>query len=503
MCSLLEQSVTESSANPNDDPARDLVIEAIRTWRHNDSFDDTSQNQNHKNNSPQKTWLDFAVNLPGGEYLSLTFDRLSIGAFTSRLGNRLLWWPAGQEERRRISVVSSRLGERKDLHRHWFDALRTVAVRCDPQQECLCVVDGTAACEAVSRAAALFGIPLLRLVIDPRQITDPEVLVDWYRASRRQASQEDPLCMQVRISPAFQTSKVSSTIGELSLVDAALVFAGERIIALSCRKGGTVQRLLLHSLQQQSPQPTVLVFDDRDDARTSTRDELSAAGAVPWLLDGYQDDYAATAGDTGRAPATAACPPPSGPLHSPDEWLCHWTRPRRGPWPDESADDFWDALIMGCASADHSAVGALLRIIETRQLLPSELSHGAVSWTAVPLNEFGKRRVYRRHLRRYDFEPWGVAVRRSALLNSGCRPVVYVHPDADDEEENGPAWERQPATDSSGRIDWTTEREWRILGCVDLATFVAEDVFIFANSSAETAVLQSVSPWPVIKVPET
>ena len=78
MCSLLEQSVTESSANPNDDPARDLVIEAIRTWRHNDSFDYTSQNQNHKNNSPQNTWLDFAVNLPGGEYLSLTFDRLSI-----------------------------------------------------------------------------------------------------------------------------------------------------------------------------------------------------------------------------------------------------------------------------------------------------------------------------------------------------------------------------------------------------------------------------------------
>lgn len=490
--------MADLNSNPDHDRIADIVHEAQRTWQHNDRLAAALPSWNHPDRSQQDTvWLDYIAHINDQACMSLTFDRVPISQFRGALGNRLLLWPNGLEQRQRISVVSSRLSERKDRHRRWFDALRTVAVRCQPQQECLSVVEGTAACDAVSRAAVLFGVPLLKINVEAGQITRPEDLIEWCRSVILQPSPDDPHITPLWISPEFVAPEQTSRVSDSAAADAASVLAGDRVVALHCREGGTIQRLLLTSLQQ-APKPTVLLADDADQTSPSTRLTLTEAGAVQWLLEGQQQTYSAD-GSASEAEVIAATFAEESPVVlRPEEWLCHWTRPRRGPWPDESVDDYWDALIMGCVSADHSALGTLLRIIETRQLLPSEMSHGAVSWTAVPLSEFSERRIYRRHLRRYDFEPWGVAVRRSVLERMGCRPVTYVKPGNNVAEES---WQTHPESDASGKIDWTVEREWRIPKCVDLSTISPEHVFVFAATEAEAAALKANSPWPVICTP--
>ena len=111
--------------------------------------------------------------------------------------------------------------------------------------------------------------------------------------------------------------------------------------------------------------------------------------------------------------------PGSTPLSHPADWLLHWTRSTVGPWPDQDEQEFSDELILGCRSADRSVFATLLRIVtEGRLWASAEAIRGGfrvVSFTEVPLHEFRRRRTYRRHRRRYDFEPWGIAVRRDIL----------------------------------------------------------------------------------------
>ena len=185
-----------------------------------------------------------------------------------------------------------------------------------------------------------------------------------------------------------------------------------------------------------------------------------------------------------------------GPLNCPDEWLCHWTRARSGPWPDESAEDHLDALILGCDSADHSAFAAIVRIAETGRLLRTALSKNCVSLTEVPLSEFRGRRTYRRHLRRYDFEPWGVAIRKSALARLGAKPVRYLgNPTVDAD------WNTHPKRDRSGSIDWSLEREWRFPGDIVLTELNPADLVFFVDSQIEANMLGKLLEWPVVVVP--
>ncbi len=117
------------------------------------------------------------------------------------------------------------------------------------------------------------------------------------------------------------------------------------------------------------------------------------------------------------------------PLQNPNEWLLHWTRAATGPWPGETSEEFLDALILQTETADHSAVTTLLRILSEGILRASAEgirgSFPVVAFTGVPLQEFRKRRVFRKHRHRFDFEPWGIAIRRNSLVSLGIRPVIY------------------------------------------------------------------------------
>lgn len=192
------------------------------------------------------------------------------------------------------------------------------------------------------------------------------------------------------------------------------------------------------------------------------------------------------------------------PLSHPDEWLCHWTRAAQGPWPDETRDDFLDQLILGCASADRSAMAAILKIIATKKLRASSLGirggYSVVSFTEVPLHEFRERRIFRKHRHRFDFEPFGIAIRKERLLQWGARPVVYGNDEdwAALDEETRPFYQKATQDSSTSNLD---EQEWRVHGDVLLDALSFDDVVVFTDLPEQQLMLRQFTAWRTIIVP--
>jgi hypothetical protein len=232
-------------------------------------------------------------------------------------------------------------------------------------------------------------------------------------------------------------------------------------------------------------------------------------GWVPWILQPAmlpeQSNEAANVQSpvnttTDRDPAFI-----HNPLQNPNDWLLHWTRAAAGPWPGETSEDFLDALILRTETADHSAVTTLLRILSEGILRASSEgirgSFPVVAFTGVPLHEFRKRRVFRKHRHRFDFEPWGIAIRKNSLMSRGVRPVIY----GDDEvwsslnHEDRPYFQKATA---GGATNNSEELEWRATGDVDLSQFLPADVCVFVDSTDAARMVSFHSPWEVIVVPE-
>jgi hypothetical protein len=498
--------------------ARDIVRAAISVW---------NQTPVHERATCSAVAPDrFAVagtSSPRGSVasVSLSFPRLPPEVFFEWLGPRLVFWPAGIVSSRRTSIVSSRIGKRRDLKRGWFDALRTAVIR-QQATECLCCVSGTAAAEAVVRASELFGARRLRIEVEPDESASEAELVAWLEAktSVHQPS-ESTLEDVVYVSSTCQAdtnhrSCVRDRNSQSSSIrDATLVLTAERIVALSCRAGGHVESLLNRHLQDERCEASVLLASVAASEAEPVSPSLVSLGAVRWLLGrGHADAEVPRTADSDRARDSASSQAESqrrtrssmsdGPLQVPDTWLCHWTRPRQGPWTEQSDEEFLDELILGCQTADRSAYAALLRMVEQCRITASQSVKNAaktVSFTAVPLGEFRNRRVYRKHKLRFDFEPWGIAVRRSALEKYGCRPVTYVDRETYDDAVPDVRLLQQLKTDEGHQIDWSPEREWRYTGDLDLSRFGVTDVVAFVDTHDEATALNAVTPWRVLELP--
>ena len=130
-----------------------------------------------------------------------------------------------------------------------------------------------------------------------------------------------------------------------------------------------------------------------------------------------------------------------------------------------------------------------------------------VSFTAIPLRDLPKSRCFRRHRMHWDFEPYGVCIRQSALVDRGARPVIYGAEqtwsnlcDADrpffqwcEAEVHG---SEEKSKDVVG-IDWSREQEWRYPGDLDLTLFERAEIKVFVPSYDEARRIVSHSPWGV------
>lgn len=433
------------------------------------------------------------------------------------LSGRMLFWPTVPSRLWRISLVSSRLPERRDLCSWWYDALRTTCARCNPEREALLTVPGTTCFDAAVRASELFGIPRIEVHASDDQALNPESAVAWLN-SKISASLDvmegSALVTPVFLSPRVQPQAALEPATNAPLRDIISFAMADRLVLLHCRQGGNIWNLSKDHMRQSSP---AIVIAAQTSRHQNDLQEIASHSVVPWLLfddaDPSQADQSASSGvDTTRKADWADSAwneSSSDPISNPGDWLCHWTRPFRSAWPDQSPDDFLDELILGCKSADRSALAALIRITDQKKVIATvarKEEQPTVSLTAVRLAEFRERRVFRMHRRRYDFEPYGIAVRKAALIQLGARPVQYVdhQPDADNDcvqQQFDETLFQQPRFDRNGKIDWSTEQEWRLPGDLDLSAIDPSAVVVFVNEETESARFPQSCKWKVITVP--
>ncbi len=480
-----------------------------------------------------------------GPMLSLGLPWLSAECSLQWLGPRLFFWPQGIPRRHRVSIVSSRLKQRLDEESWWFDLLRTATLRSDPTHDVLCAVAGTAAHRFVCRAAELFGRSVLEFQVDARDqtvgvdeitawlaqsagcvawnsstvvtesdlVAEPSVVESYAAGTHWTVFVSPPMAV---LSHAVNNDPPASGMQELSthpIADRILFAAGDRLQVLRARIDGAIQALLMqHVLDSERCESLVMVASDAAGQIPVITVE-SHGGVIPWLLKSSGEGVSADKPlpdiikddkPHHRSPTSQNSWGASTPLSHPDDWLLHWTRSTVGPWPNQDEQEFNDELILGCRSSDRSALATLLRIVtEGRLWASSEAIRGGfrvVSFTEVPLHEFRRRRTYRKHRRRYDFEPWGIAIRRDILVSAGARPVAY----GDEETWRATSEEARPFFQNVGAGDgWTKdEREWRIAGHMPLHSLPASAVAVFVDSEESRSIVQKQTDWQVIVVPD-
>ncbi|HEX7344431.1 MAG TPA: hypothetical protein VF398_09210 [bacterium] len=185
------------------------------------------------------------------------------------------------------------------------------------------------------------------------------------------------------------------------------------------------------------------------------------------------------------------------------KFLIHWTRSCVGPWPGESRNDYFARIMDGDDEAG-SGLEALQRILQEGKIRASaHLIRGGypvVPFTECPPEDLPKLISWRAGLRRWTLEPYGFALGKLRLIELGARPVIYGTP-ADFErleERDQPFF--QMADSRSGY--WRDEREWRIMGDVNLRSFAMMDGVIFLPSAHESGLLTECSRFRIIPLTE-
>jgi hypothetical protein len=423
------------------------------------------------------------------------------------LGRCWLWCSRPLPTDRRVAVMTSRVPRLIDPHGSWMLGLREALRRVRRETAVLATSAGCAGHELAWRGAVRQASPVVCL-----HCCDPNVASPRTWARRWRASLERPAAngvADVWVLPCSPAHSTGAPAGQAVLEaipprDRAAVALADEVMVLSLRAGGNLHALLRQRLTAGLGRVAMIDLPELQSRRA--RDELVQLGASLWSVPSVEDD---TAGLNDFAGPFAA---PIVPAPAAADWayLTHCTRACVGPWPRQSRDDYLDGLLDASSDADHSALATLSRIIAQRRIVASNRTvrggFNVVSFTAVPVNDLARLRVFRTHRGRWDFEPYGLCVRRDWLARRGARPVRYGS-DAD--------WQAASAADRpffqliatsaaaarGGAIDWRVEAEWRHVGDIDLSDLPAGDGLVFAPNQAEAVRLSRISRWPIFVAP--
>ena len=410
------------------------------------------------------------------------------------LPTSFVWTPQSWQARASTSIVSSRLGRQIDSLDAIFRVLRSAVAQLDPQRQSVLSVDGTTTHEFLVRACGLFGIPLVNV----RTPSSRTSLSNWAKATLRIAESHEE--NERNVTVCCVSNPLQPTGSPFPIRDEIEVLASDQLLALNVRPNGNLHRLISVRLAQSAPSRVFLAIGDDELVTQDIAGELMDGGAVGWLLFGNAQQVVCPM-DTAPTRSAAEILDITS-IANQDRYFTHCTRRARGPWPDQREEDFLDELILGEATRDRSSFSALIRIVRMQRLLASgesiRDSTPVVSLTAARLDELAAMRTFRSHRGRWDFEPYGISIDRQLLLELGAREVIY----GDDAVWKGLASPDRPLFqkigESKNSIDWSIEKEWRVLGDIDLSKVPSDKAFVFVPTRSEAENLAEVSRWPVV-----
>lgn len=497
-------------------PHGNLLVSLASDWR-------TTCSPDHGHDggpraSKFQSWLEQQI--AAGAWLSLELPPLSNAPDQTVSEYRLAWWPRGIPCGRRIAIVSSRVGRRLDQRPEWLAAFRSTCAKAEAEQAILLTGSGTTTARLVERAAKRFDLRAL-IVHEPQS---GETGTRWLnRMFRYAAATPNDNLYQVYLSPAlpFGEEPPSSASENLPLCDRAVVAWADQLFISYLRPGGNLETLvrqrLMHSqcAEANHERPSVFVALGPQLVPSPLAEQLLNLGAIGWILlppDRSENDPLVVRND----PVPSYFPVPAAiswetvpriPWSGAESYLTHCTRGPAGPWPEQTEQEFLDELLDPHPPAERSALNALVRIIEMQRILGSAAGlrggTAAVCFTAVPLTALRSLRIYQPQRKCWNFEPYGICIRRDWLVANGTREVIY----GDEEtwhtlpEVDRPFFQRRGTRRGNRPRDWTREREWRHLGDVDLSGVPRSAAVVFVAALHEVELIARVSRWPVTLCP--
>ena len=382
-------------------------------------------------------------------------------------------------EARSTAVLSSRLPKILDAHRVWFDAIRTVGANLSRTNEVILTCDGIASDRYCRRIAELFRVKCISL-----KLLTPEKL----KKSLANKTCGHPTRLESIYFVTEEKPQADFLLGRIA----------DTIYALSIKNKGNVEESLKHRLTQTDRQRTFVLHDDAM-TKPAVRQQLISEGAIDWLL---LNNVCEKPSEQSRNKSSRRF---SLSEFEKSDYLIHWTRARCGPWPDQSEHDHLDDLIFGQSGGQHGDVFSLCRILASQRIIGSSdlirASTPTVCFSDVSLSEVRDRTVFRKHLQRWDFLPYGIAIKRESLIERfECRPVIYGDEKvwASLSEADQPLFQLNKSSDN--KIDWQQEREWRVVGDVDLRQIDLRDAVVFAGNENDLSKLSQLSSFDLIVI---
>ncbi len=184
------------------------------------------------------------------------------------------------------------------------------------------------------------------------------------------------------------------------------------------------------------------------------------------------------------------------------DFLTHWTRASHDPWPGERAGEFYRAVAQSRDEYPRSASAALSRILQEQKLRGSSRhirgKYRVVGFTELRPSEAVDLMRWRPRKVRWNFEPYGVAIRRDIAETLGCRPVIY----GTNQDYEQLSQEDQPFFQHIGERggDWRPEREWRYPGDLDLKLIPQDALCVIVYSHEDKRRMSKMANFPAISL---
>lgn len=301
----------------------------------------------------------------------------------------------------------------------------------------------------------------------------------------------------------------------LPLHDRAVVSLSQYLFALEIRPKGKMAELISLRMRDTTFLQGSVLLGIPIEKALSTKKEMAFAkelldqGVVGWLCHSNIDNESTKFSTP--LPCHSCGPMTHAPVFFAKQWkpsagkyLIHCTRARRGPWPDQSIEQFHDEIFETPWKCAPSAMDSLVRILEKQRIVATSAlkpgNQATVSFSACSLQELIASRRFESHLSRWDWEPYGLMISTAWLSSLGCNEVRYCSKAEMRTLSREASNFAQVYSDTGIGRDWRIEREWRSPDDVRLHALPFSQGAVFVSSLEEARRISHLSRWPICVV---
>ncbi len=455
------------------------------------------------------------------------------------IGDRFLWLHQSALSRSSdwASIVSSHIGRYGAQVPDWPTRLQTIFQEIEKRRQVYLAVSNTTLYRLAKPWCTVSGLPYFEVIVPARKSLS---LMRWL-LDRFDDIALDPLQAQRKIHLSPECSSIVSNVplSVYPLQDRVAWCMSAFVHALILKSGSKSAALFSERVQDvRFPYDSIRVW-----AQSESHVQLVSVNVSNLPIDSeetakglLEEDCLTSRWNVGLSLGNRLATESIGvqqltmPIRLLDEreYLVHCVRGNPGCLSDQLLDQYLlDAWRRGELPST-SPLDSLIAILQSGRLRGSigriRTSGTMVSFSAVPASQLVQHRYFASHLGRWDWEPYGLLIRRQSLQDLGARPVLYGDTDMFQQLDiqqrgffqpshrtnrkrthrmrtNRTPTNRQPrsgdALPNPGRLDWIEEREWRFPGILNLRLLPENSVIAMVQYRDEAELTSRSSDWPV------